>query len=154
MSEITAQIDWRRGAATFTDNRYSRHHTWRFDGGVELPASSSPRLVPVPLSDETAIDPEEAFVASISSCHMLWFLAISAKQGFVVDQYIDDAVGEMGPNAEGQLVILSVTLRPTIRWAGNRRPAVGEINEMHDQAHHRCIIANSVKSNVQVHSGD
>ncbi len=85
MSRYTANIRWTRGDAKFTDNRYSRRHLWRFDGGIEVPASSSPHSVPLPYSSADAVDPEEAFVASIASCHMLWFLSIAAKRGHRVD---------------------------------------------------------------------
>src|SRR5512147_2820667 len=111
MSLYTAVIAWERSGAVFTDNRYSRGHRWLFDGGVEVPASSSPHVVPLPLSIEAAVDPEEAFVASLASCHMLWFLSIAAERGFVVDTYRDEAVGVLGKNASGKLMMTRVTLR-------------------------------------------
>ena len=150
MTEVSARIEWQRGEAPFTDNRYSRRHVWRFDGGAEVVASSSPDVVPVPMSDATAVDPEEAFVASLSSCHMLWFLSIAAKQGFIVDQYTDQAVGEMGKNADGKVAMLSVILRPTIEWTGERSPDKDEIYAMHERAHAECFIANSVKTEVRL----
>src|SRR6202050_3246553 len=107
MSQISAQIFWQRGNADFIDNRYSRAHAWRFDGGIEVPASSSPHVVPVPLSLEAAVDPEEAFVASLSSCHMLWFLSLAAAQRLCVDQYSDEAVGVLGKNAAGKVAMLT-----------------------------------------------
>src|SRR6476620_544911 len=103
--EYHALIHWARAGALFTDNRYSRAHSWRFDGGIEVPASSSPHVVRVPMSVEAAVDPEEAFIASISSCHMLWFLSIAAGKGFRVDEYLDDAVGLMGKNAAGKTAV-------------------------------------------------
>jgi len=102
MSQYTAVITWERNGAVFTDNRYSRAHRWNFDGGIELPASASPHVVPLPLSVAEAVDPEEAFVVALASCHMLWFLSIAAKQGFVVESYRDEATGVMAKNAEWQ----------------------------------------------------
>ena len=120
MAHYTAEVLWLRGEQAFTDNRYSRRHTLRFDGGVEVPGSSSPHVVPLPMSDASAVDPEEAFVASLSSCHMLWFLAIAAKRRFCVDRYFDAAVGTMGRNAEGREAMLTVTLRPEVLFSGER----------------------------------
>ena len=118
MTEFTAQIHWQREGAVFTDKRYSRGHAWHFDGGVSVPASSSPQAVKLPYSVAAAVDPEEAFVASISSCHMLWFLDFAARAGWVVDDYRDDARGVMTPNAQGRLWVSLVTLRPAVRFAG------------------------------------
>src|SRR2546428_9233200 len=101
MAEYTSVVVWSRGGAAFTDNRYSRGHRWLFDGGVEVPASASPQVVPVPLSVAAAVDPEEAFVVSLSSCHMLWFLSIAARQGFRVESYRDEAVGVLAKDATG-----------------------------------------------------
>lgn len=149
MSTHTATVTWRRDAAeTFTDNRYNRAHTWRFDGGAEVPGSSSPHSVPVPLSDPAAVDPEEAFVAALSSCHMLWFLSLAARRGFVVDTYIDAAEGVMGKDAEGKTAITCVTLRPEVRFGG-APPTGEELEALHHEAHERCFIANSVKSEVR-----
>src|SRR5688572_26763269 len=108
MSEYTATVIWQRGDARFVDNRYSRAHEWRFDGGAIVPGSSSPHSVPVPLSDPRGVDPEEAFVASLSSCHMLWFLSIAAKRGFVVESYEDNAVGHLEKNESGRLAMTRV----------------------------------------------
>ena len=110
MGHHNARVEWHRDNAKFTDNRYSRAHEWSFDGGVLVPASSSPNVVPVPLSDPNAIDPEEAFVAALASCHMLWFLSIAAKRGFVIDRYEDDAVGELAKNEEGRLAMKTVKI--------------------------------------------
>src|SRR5438067_11668849 len=109
MSNYTAVITWERDGAVFTDNRYSRGHRWSFDGGVEIPASASPHVVPLPLSVAEAVDPEEAFIAALSSCHMLWFLWIAADQGFVVESYRDEATGVMGKNGDGKLAVTQVT---------------------------------------------
>ena len=149
MSSYTATIRWLRGDQQFTDNRYSRGHTWIFDGGVEVPASSSPHVVPLPYSQASAVDPEEAFVASLSSCHMLWFLSIAARRGFCIDSYVDDAVGVMDRNALGKLAMTRVTLRPKVLFAGNRLPMKSDIESMHHEAHTECFIANSVKTDVQ-----
>lgn len=150
MSGIQATIKWQRNAAAFHDNLYSRLHTWEFDGGAEWPASSSPAIVPVPMSDASAVDPEEAFVASLSSCHMLWFLSIAARKGFVVDHYLDQAHGEMNKNADGKTVIDVVTLRPKISWSGETLPSEDEIMRMHEEAHDLCFIANSVRTTVKI----
>jgi organic hydroperoxide reductase OsmC/OhrA len=149
MGQYTAVVLWERNGAAFTDNRYSRGHQWRFDGGIEVPASSSPLSVPVPLSVAEAVDPEEAFVASLSSCHMLWFLSIAAKRGFLIERYRDEAVGVMATNADGRTAMTVVTLRPDAAFAGERMPLRGELDAMHHEAHERCFIANSVKTEVR-----
>src|SRR5262245_33754247 len=119
MAKYRSTVLWSRDGAVFSDNRYSRGHRWLFDGGIEVPGSSSPHVVPLPLSVEAAVDPEEAFVASLSSCHMLWFLSIAAEQGFVVESYRDEAVGVMGKNGEGKLAMTRVTLHPEVRFEGD-----------------------------------
>ena len=148
MSTSTVTVAWKRGDEAFTDNRYSRRHTWTFDGGVVVPGSSSPHVVREPYSDASAVDPEEAFVASISSCHMLWFLSLAAQRGFRVDRYVDTAEGVMENNAEGKLAITRVTLRPAIAFAGDRVPGDDELAALHHEAHSECFIANSVKTEV------
>ncbi|MGE0580928.1 MAG: OsmC family protein [Steroidobacteraceae bacterium] len=150
MAEYVVQVSWERGQASFVDNRYSRGHVWRFDGGIEVPGSSSPHVVPLPHSVEAAVDPEEAFVASLSSCHMLWFLAIAAGRGFVVDRYLDDAGGVLGKDTAGRLAMTRVTLRPAVQFSGAKQPAAGDIAAMHHEAHEKCFIANSVKTEVRV----
>jgi organic hydroperoxide reductase OsmC/OhrA len=150
MSEFTAQIHWQRHGAVFTDKRYSRGHDWHFDGGVSVPASSSPHSVKLPYSVAAAVDPEEAFVAAISSCHMLWFLDFAARAGWVVDDYRDHARGVMTPNAQGRLWVSLVTLRPEIRFAGEALPGADEVARLHHLAHEECFIANSVRSEVRV----
>jgi organic hydroperoxide reductase OsmC/OhrA len=150
MSEYTAQVIWQRGALeSFTDQRYSRRHALRFDGGTEVAASSSPHSVPLPYSDPGAVDPEEMFVAAVASCHMLWFLSLAARAGFTVDRYRDDAVGKMARNAAGRIAVTLVTLRPVVDFAGDRRPTAAEHEELHEQAHAECYIANSVKSELR-----
>jgi organic hydroperoxide reductase OsmC/OhrA len=150
MSDIhTATIRWQRGEAAFTDRRYSRAHTWTFDGGAVVPASSSPHVVRPPMSDASAVDPEEAFVASLSSCHMLWFLDIACRAGWCVDSYDDDASGHMGHNADGKLVVDVVTLRPRVRFAGAHVPDAATLEHLHHEAHAECFLANSVKCEVR-----
>jgi organic hydroperoxide reductase OsmC/OhrA len=148
MAEHKSVVVWSRDGAAFTDNRYSRAHRWLFDGGVEVPASSSPHVIPLPLSVEAAVDPEEAFVASLSSCHMLWFLSIAARQGFVVEGYRDEASGVMGKDASGKQAMTRVTLRPEVRF-GDRLPTTDEVFSMHHEAHDQCYIARSVKTEVR-----
>jgi len=150
MAEYVAEIIWERGDAAFTDNRYPRRHRWRFDGGLELAGSSSPHSVPVPLSDPAAIDPEEALVAALSSCHMLWYLAIAAKRRFRVDHYRDRAVGVLSKNAAGKFWVSSVTLHPEVRFSGDTLPSREQIEAMHHSAHQECYIANSVSSQIRI----
>ena len=152
----TATINWERNGAAFAEHRYSRGHEWRFDGGVTVPASSSPDSVPLPFSVANAVDPEEALVAATASCHMLWFLSIAAKRGFRVDRYFDSAVGRMSKNEHGKLFLSHVTLRPRVAFSGERRPAAAAVDAMHHEAHAECFIAASVKSEVRcepVHDG-
>ena len=150
MSEYTAQLIWQRGAdELFTTQRYSRRHLLRFDGGAELPGSSSPAVVPLPWSDPAAVDPEEMFVASLASCHMLWFLSLAATRGQTVDRYTDEAVGVMARNAQGQLAMTLVTLRPQVVF-GADAPDVAALSALHHQAHAQCFIANSVRTEVRV----
>jgi organic hydroperoxide reductase OsmC/OhrA len=148
MAEYKSIVEWSRDGAAFTDHRYSRGHRWRFDGGIEVPASSSPHVVPLPQSVEKAIDPEEAFVASLSSCHMLWFLSIAAKRGFVVESYRDEAVGVLERDAPGKLAMSRVTLHPEARFGGDFRPTAEDLGAMHHEAHEQCYIARSVKTIV------
>ena len=150
MAEHTATVAWDRFDAAFTDNRYSRAHRWMFDGGATIPASSSPHVVPVPMSDPLGVDPEEAFVASLSSCHMLWFLSIAARRGFVIDSYEDHVVGTMASDETGRLAMTRVVFRPEIAFGGSRLPADAEIRTMHDEAHHECFLANSVRTEIVI----
>jgi len=145
-----AEVHWSRHGAAFTDNRYSRAHTWRFDGGAEVHASSSPSVVPVPMSDPAGVDPEEAFVAALSSCHMLWFLAIAAKRGFIVENYDDEAEGTMGTNDSGKLAMTRVILRPRAEFTGPKIPTSADLDAMHHEAHDKCFIAASVNTEVLV----
>ncbi|MFD1893020.1 OsmC family protein [Ottowia beijingensis] len=149
MASYNAELTWEREGQDFLSNRYSRRHLIRFDGGVELPGSSSPHVVPLPWSDASAVDPEEAFVAALASCHMLWFLSIAAQRGFCVDRYEDAAEGVMARNAERRMAMTVVTLRPAVWFSGERLPNAGDIAAMHHEAHEECFIANSVKTDVR-----
>lgn len=150
MSTYTARISWNRGEQKFTDNRYSRAHRWEFDGGTTVPASASPSVVPLPMSDAAAVDPEEAFVASLSSCHMLWFLSIAAKRGYLVDAYVDDPSGVMARNAAGRLAMTAVTLRPHVIFGGAKQPDRAALDALHHEAHAECFIAASIQSDVRI----
>ena len=150
MSEYRARLEWQRQPEeAFTDNRYSRRHLLRFDGGAELMGSSSPAVVPLPMSDAAAVDPEELFVASLSSCHMLWFLSLAAKAGLCVDRYTDAAAGVMQRNAAGKMAMTRVTLRPQVIFGGARIPTPEQLHALHHQAHDECFIANSVHTEVR-----
>ena len=146
MSEHKTTLTWKRGGLPFEYQKYSRNHMWKFDGGHEMTASAAPAY----LGDPKKVDPEEAFVASLSSCHMLTFLAIACKQKFVLDEYVDDAIGQMEKNAEGKMAITKVTLRPKLKWSGDKQPTAEELDKIHHAAHDNCFIANSVKTEVTV----
>lgn len=149
MSEYKATVKWfRQESEPFSDNQYSRGHCWEFDGGVTVPASASPHVIPLPLSVAENVDPEEAFVAAISSCHMLTFLGIAAKQRYVIDEYIDEAVGTMEENEQGKMWVSKVVLRPQIRFSGSKQPDSKALQKLHHLAHEHCFIANSVKTQV------
>ena len=148
--QYRASVKWSRGGAAFTDQRYSRGHAWSFDGGITVPASSSPLSVRLPYSVAEAVDPEEALVAALASCHMLTFLYVAAKQGFVVDAYTDEAVGEMTKNEHGRFWVSRVTLSPQIIFSGDKRPSPEQFDELHHLAHAECYIANSVKTEVVI----
>ncbi len=149
MSHYSTDVLWTRGDQPFLDKQYSRRHVVRFDGGVEMPGSSSPHVVRVPFSDPAAVDPEELFVASLSTCHMLWFLDHAARAGFVVDRYADHASGVMETNDAGQLAMTVVTLHPDVAFGGARQPARAELDALHHAAHEDCFIANSVRTTVR-----
>lgn len=153
MSAYGCVVEWSRGDAPFTDGRYSRAHAWRFDGGAQVRASSSPHSVRVPFSDPSAVDPEEALVAATSSCHMLWFLSLAAEQGYVVDGYTDAAEAQMGPIGFGRQGILAIVLHPQVTFSGARAPDDAAVRQLHAVAHERCYIANSLRSEVRVEGG-
>jgi organic hydroperoxide reductase OsmC/OhrA len=141
-------VSWRRGEGDFARGRYSRKHIWRFDGGIDVPASASPLVVPKPYAAEDAVDPEEAFVAALSSCHMLTFLDLARRAGFTVDSYDDDAEGLLEKNEGGRSWVSSVTLRPRIVYADGKEPSESDLAQLHDDAHDLCFISNSVKTAV------
>ena len=146
MSEHKVTLTWQRGEAPFEYQKYSRDHSWKFDGGHEMEASAAPAF----LGNPKNVDPEEAFVASLSSCHMLTFLAMACKGKFVMDEYVDEAVGHMEKNAEGKMAITSVILKPRIKFSGDKQPTAEELEKLHHSAHDQCFIANSVKTEVTV----
>ena len=150
--QYTAETLWRRGDTSpedFVGRRYSRRHRLRFDGGIEVPGSASPQLVPLPYSDAAAVDPEEAFVSALSSCHMLWFLDLASRAGFCVDRYADAATGVMRKNEAGRVAMTVVILHPTVEFSGEKLPGREEIERLHHEAHEACFIANSVKTEVR-----
>ena len=150
MSSYTATIRWsRKGAEGFAKGQYSRAHEWEFDGGVTVPASASPHVVPAPRSDAGGVDPEEAFVASLSSCHMLFFVDFARRAGLVVDDYVDEAEGAIEKRADGKFAMTRVTLHPRVTWGGNP-PDQAAIADLHHRAHDACFIANSVTTEVTV----
>ena len=145
------RISWKKDLSdAFVDNKYSRAHTWTFDGGIELVASSSPHVVPLPMSRESAVDPEEAFVASLSSCHMLGFLSIAAGKHYLIESYEDNAEGVLAKNEEGKLAVTKVTLRPKVNFSGKAIPSRAQVDELHRLAHEKCFIANSVKTEISI----
>ena len=152
MSTYTATIRWSRsGEGDFTKGQYSRAHSWEFDGGAVVPASPAPGIVQPPYSDPAGVDPEEAFVASLSSCHMLFFLDFARRAGFVIDSYVDEAEGELAKGADGRMAMTRVTLRPRIGWK-DEGPDPAALADLHHKAHEACFIANSVTTEVTVQS--
>jgi organic hydroperoxide reductase OsmC/OhrA len=152
MSEYKATIKWQRTSPDFLKGKYSREHTWTFDGGFIVPASPSPSVVPVPYSNPVHVDPEEAFVAAISSCHMLTFLYLASQQGFQIDSYEDESVGVMTKNEKGVPWVSLVTFNPKIIFSGDKLPVSVDEKHLHHLSHEQCFIANSIKTEVVVHS--
>lgn len=150
MQQFEASLAWERGDQDFAGQRYSRAHEWQFDGGLRVPASSSPLSVPLPMSDPANLDPEEALVAAVSSCHMLFFLSIAAQRGFIVDRYRDHALGLLDRNAEGKMAMTRITLRPAIAFSGARLPDAAALAAIHHAAHDKCYIANSLKTDIVI----
>jgi organic hydroperoxide reductase OsmC/OhrA len=150
VAEHKAIIDWKRTSPDFLKGKYSREHTWTFDGGLTVPASPSPAVVPVPYSNPAHIDPEEAFVAAVSSCHMLTYLYVASKQGFQVDSYIDEAVGKMAKNEQGIPWVSAIVLNPKISYSGEKLPTPADEERLHHLAHEQCFISNSIKTKVTV----
>jgi organic hydroperoxide reductase OsmC/OhrA len=153
MSEYKATIRWARSGPDFLKGKYSREHTWTFDGGLTVPASSSPAVVPAPWSNPAGVDPEEAFVAAISSCHCLTFIWLASKAGFQIDSYEDTAVGIMTNNKQGVPWVSRVTLHPKIVYGAGKEPSAAELEHLHHEAHAQCFIANSVKTEIVVAGG-
>jgi organic hydroperoxide reductase OsmC/OhrA len=150
MSTYTATVRWtREPGANFAKGQYSRAHEWAFDGGAVVPASASPHVVPAPWSDPAGVDPEEAFVASLSSCHMLFFLDFARRAGFVVDSYVDEAQGTLAKRPDGRIAMTEVTLHPRVTWSGDP-PDEAALADLHHRAHEACFIANSVTTEVKV----
>ncbi|MDH4324736.1 MAG: OsmC family protein [Betaproteobacteria bacterium] len=149
MSEHDATIEWQRQGATFDYKTYSRAHTLEFEGGIRVPASAAPSNIPPAAKGAAGVDPEQAFVASLSSCHMLWFLHLAWQAKLVVDRYVDHASGILGKNAAGREAMTRVTLRPRVTFSG-RKPSADEHAQLHEAAHHKCFIANSVKTEVTI----
>jgi len=154
MSTYTASLTWERGEDVFSDGKYSRAHTIAFDGGINVLGSSSPHVVRVPLSREDAVDPEEMLVASLASCHMLFFLDFARRGGYVIDAYLDKAEGVMGKDDRGRMAMLQVKLDPHIIWAGGKEPTPEELRELHHKAHEACFIANSFRGDIAIAGGE
>lgn len=150
MSAHSATVHWERGADAFIDRKYSRAHEWRFDGGCVVAASSSPAAVRIPLSKPENVDPEEAFVAALASCHMLWFLDCAARAGYVVERYTDQALGHLAARPDGKQWVATVELLPAVTFGGSKRPEEASVRRLHGEAHANCFIANSVKTEVSV----
>jgi organic hydroperoxide reductase OsmC/OhrA len=151
MSEHRATIRWQNTSTDFLKGKFSREHSWTFDGGAIIKASSSPSVVPLPYSNPEAVDPEEAFVAAVSSCHMLTFVYLAGRQGFQVEAYSDDAVGHVTKDEKGVPWISSIDLFPKITYAGTKSPTPAEEETLHHKAHQQCFIANSVRTKINVH---
>jgi len=151
MSTYHANVKWaRKKSEAYIDNQYSRSHTWTFESGLVIPASASVHIVQPPYSVAENIDPEEAFVASLSSCHMLFFLSIAAKNNFIVDEYRDKAIGTLDKNAAGHFYMSEVTLHPEVIFTGDKQPTLENIKNIHHQSHNQCFIANSVITKVEI----
>jgi organic hydroperoxide reductase OsmC/OhrA len=149
MSEYKATVDWRRQSADFDHQTYNRNHTLAFEDGIRVPATAAPANIPPTAAGAPGVDPEQAFVASLSSCHMLWFLHLASRAKYVVDRYVDEASGVLEKNAEGRMAMTRVTLRPVVTYAGCA-PGAEEHAQLHEGAHDKCFIANSVKTEVVI----
>jgi organic hydroperoxide reductase OsmC/OhrA len=145
------KVSWQKQEGeNFIDNKYNRTHTWSFDGGIDITASASPHIVPVPMSNENAVDPEEAFVSAVSSCHMLLFLSLAASRKLLVESYEDNAVGVLGKNGEGKTAMTRITLHPKVVFGKMENVSSEEVIQIHEEAHHRCFIANSVRTLIDI----
>lgn len=151
MSHYAATILWETHPhEKFIDHQYSRAHIWEFDGGISISASSSPQIVPTPYSNAENVDPEEAFIAAISSCHMLFFLDLAAQNTLKVERYVDAATGVLGKDETGNIAMLSITLAPKITWSEGHSPNEELIAQLHHQAHTKCFLANSIKTEINI----
>ncbi|WP_144098000.1 OsmC family protein [Croceicoccus sediminis] len=151
MGEYTAKVRWQIGEGeVFTTNRYNRRHEWHFDGGAVVAGCAAPGYLPPELIDESAVDPEEALLASAASCHMLYFLAYAAKAGFSIDRYEDNPVGRVEKNEAGDPWVATIAMRPCATFVGDNRPSADQIDDLHHRAHKSCIIANSLKSEMTI----
>ncbi|NLS05268.1 OsmC family peroxiredoxin [Rhizobium sp. P32RR-XVIII] len=148
MTLFSAEVSWQRGEGSFTDGKYSRGHTWNFDGGLSVPASASPHNVPLPYSVAENVDPEEAYVAALSSCHMLFYLWLASKKGIVIDSYVDNATGIM-EKVDGKMLVSHVELKPSVVYSGEA-PSRETEEKLHHEAHELCFLANSVKTKIDV----
>ena len=148
MSEHRATIAWRRETPDFTPETYDRDHTWSFGDTIEVRASAAPDY----RGSEELVDPEQGYVAALSSCHMLTFLALASKRGFTVDAYTDDAVGHLEKNDAGRMAMTRVELHPTVTFAAGAAPSEAELANLHEKAHKYCFIANSVRTEITVTS--
>ena len=153
MKAHTARIEWQRGDGAFSEHRYSRVHRWLFDGGLQVPASASPAIVKEPYSDPAAVDPEEAFVAALSSCHMLWFLDLAAREGLQIERYADNAEGFLGRRDDGRLWLARVRLQPMVTVGGPSEPSGLLMQQLHQRAHDECFLANALKAEMSVEPG-
>ena len=146
-----AKVTWeKQPQESFTDNAYSRVHNWEFDGGATIQASSSPHIVPIPFSNPDLVDPEEAFLAAAASCHMLFFLSIAASQGYQIMAYNDQAEGILQKNDQNQLAFAQIALKPEVVCGGEKLPDESQMQKMHEQAHERCFIAQSIKASIKI----
>ncbi len=151
MSKYSAKVSWsKKSEETFIDGKYSRAHQWSFDGGAIIEASSAPTIVPLPYSIEANVDPEEAFIASLSSCHMLFFLHFAGRKRFAVESYVDQAEGVVEKNSEGKMAMTTVTLHPEVKFVSDNIPTAEEIEQLHHLAHENCFIANSVNCSIEI----
>ena len=148
MTSFSAEVSWQRGDGDFAGGRYSRGHSWHFDGGLSVPASASPHNVPLPYALAENVDPEEAFVAALSSCHMLFYLWLASKRGIVIDSYVDVATGIM-EKVDGKMIVARIELKPSVVYSGEKPDRVAE-EKLHHEAHELCFLANSVKTVIDV----
>lgn len=146
MSQHLAKISWKRQTKDFAYDTYNRTHTWAFDDGTSLTASAAPEFN----GGSIGVDPEEALVSATASCHMLTFLAIASKKGYVVDTYSDQAIGSLEKIGSGQLAVTKILLSPKVTFSGEKIPSDDQLASLHESAHRNCFIANSIKAEVTI----